>query len=176
MTTVTCYLGLGSNIETAASTRYDFLSFAVRQLAQHASISVLDVSHVYETAPVGYDTQENFYNAVMSISTSLSPQELLRVCLDVVEKRAGRQRTIANGPRTLDVDILLFGDKQVHDDNLVIPHPRMNERAFVMVPLSEIAPQLVGDLSQYSFVDSVKDVVRTELDFTSIIANFAEEA
>lgn len=175
MTTVTCYLGLGSNIETATSTRYDFLSFAVRQLAQHGSISVVDVSHVYETAPVGYDTQENFYNAVMSITTSLSPQELLRVCLDVVEKRAGRQRTIENGPRTLDVDILLYGDKEVHEENLVIPHPRMKERAFVMVPLAEIAPKLVGELSQYTFVDSLSDVIRTDLDFASIIANFSEK-
>lgn len=174
MKSVTCYLGLGSNIESASSSRYDFVYSAVRQLAQFEAIDVVSASHVYETLPVGYETQENFYNAVICISTTLNPRELLDVCLEVVEKRAGRIRAIENGPRTLDVDILLHGDSVVSDPDLVIPHPRMYERAFVLVPLAEIAPELVGDLDQYSLVDNIKDVKKLEFDFEKIIESYKE--
>ncbi len=174
MPTVTCYLGLGSNIETASSSRYDYLYSAVRQLAQFEAVTVVAASHVYETPPVGFDDQENFYNAVVKISTSLSPQELLTICLDIVEKRAGRIRTTENGPRTLDVDILLYGDESVDEEDLCVPHPRMRERAFVMVPLAEVAADLVGELSQYEFVDSIKKVKKIDMNFDDLIASYRE--
>lgn len=172
MTTVKCYLGLGGNIETASSTRFDFLFSAVRQFAQREDVEVVSGSHVYETAPVGYDSQENFYNAVIEIATELSPKELLRVCIDVVEKRAGRARTIQDGPRTLDVDILTYGDQSINEEGLEIPHPRMNERAFVIVPLSEIAPEYVGNLGKYTFIDSIDKVVKLEDNFDELIASY----
>ena len=175
MSDVTCYIGLGSNIESASSSRYDFLNSAVRQLAQFDAITIVKASHVYETAPVGYDTQESFYNAVVCLKTSLSAQELLRVCLEVVEKRAGRIRTTENGPRTLDVDILIYGDETIDEPGLKVPHPRMNERAFVLVPLSEIAPELVGDIKEYNLVDSTDGVQKLDFNFDKIIASYREQ-
>ena len=173
MTSVS-YLALGSNIETTTASRFDHLHSAVRQFAQFESVDIEQASHVYETKPVGYEDQENFYNAIVKISTTLSPQELLRVSIDVVEKRAGRIRTVANGPRTLDVDILTYDDLEIDESGLTIPHPRMKDRAFVMVPLAEIAPEIVGDLAQYSFVDSVNEVIKTEFTFDDIIESYRE--
>jgi 2-amino-4-hydroxy-6-hydroxymethyldihydropteridine diphosphokinase len=127
---------------------------------------------VYETSPVGFADQENFYNAAVRIVTTLSPRELLHVCIDVIERRAGRIRTVQDGPRTLDIDILLYGDEAISEDSLAIPHPRMNERAFVMVPLSEIAPEVVGDLGSYAFVDDVSAVKRLDLDFDRLLDSY----
>ena len=174
MTPVTCYLGLGSNIESASSSRFDFLYSAVRQLAQFESIDIVKASSVYETSPVGFDEQENFYNAVICIKTTLTPRELLRVCLEVVEKRAGRIRTTDNGPRTLDVDILIYDDSEVDEPDLKIPHPRMKERAFVMVPLREIDPELVGSLDDYEFVDDLDGIKKLDFDFEKIIESYRE--
>lgn len=174
MDTNTAYLAIGSNIETPSSSRYDFLSFAVRQLSQHEAIQVTKASSVYETRPVGFSDQENFFNAVIEISTTLQPRQLLDVCLNVVEKRAGRVRTIQDGPRTLDVDILLFGDENVNEESLTIPHPRMNQRAFVIIPLSEIAPDVAGDLANYEFVDSVEGVVQLEENFDHILKSYKD--
>jgi 2-amino-4-hydroxy-6-hydroxymethyldihydropteridine diphosphokinase len=128
MTDHISYLGIGSNIETQSSSRFDFLSFAVRQLSQHEQITVTKASHVYETQPVGFSDQENFYNAALEVSTTLEPTAFLRICLDVVEKRAGRTRTIKDGPRTLDVDVLTFDDITLEEESLTIPSPS-NARA-----------------------------------------------
>lgn len=168
------YIALGSNIETDSSTRYDFLVSAIRQLSQSDKILVTKASHVYETEPVGYENQEKFYNAVIELSTTFAPHELLLMCLDVVEKRAGRTRTLENGPRTLDADILMYDDLTINEDNFVLPHPRMTERAFVMVPLLEIAPELVGDITQYRFVDDVDGVVKTELNFEELLISYRD--
>jgi 2-amino-4-hydroxy-6-hydroxymethyldihydropteridine diphosphokinase len=96
---------------------------------------------VYETAPVGYLDQPAFLNQVIAVETSLDAPSLLSVLLDV-ERSLGRVRTIRNGPRTIDLDILLFGDNAVDLPNLTIPHPRMLDRRFVLEPLSAIAPTL----------------------------------
>lgn len=170
----TSYLSIGSNIETASSTRFNYLQACIRQLAQHEAITVKAASHAYETVPVGFENQDHFLNAAVEISTSLDAQELLRVCLDVVEKRSGRKRTIQDGPRTLDVDILTFGDLFISQENLTIPHPKMKERAFVMVPLLEIAPEFVGDISEYEFVDSIDGVERLDKNFDDIINSYKE--
>lgn len=174
MATVSSYLSIGSNIETASSSRFNYLQAGIRQLAQHEAITVESASHVYETAPVGYENQEHFLNAVVKISTTLDPNELLRVCLDVVEKRSGRKRNIQDGPRTLDVDILTYGDQILSSDTLIIPHPKMNERAFVIVPLAEIAPDLVKDFSSYDFVDSIDGVKKLEKNFNDIIDSYKD--
>jgi 2-amino-4-hydroxy-6-hydroxymethyldihydropteridine diphosphokinase len=101
-------------------------------------------SSLYSTAPVGFAAQPRFINSVVALETALAPRELLAGLL-AIELEFGRDRStgIANGPRTLDLDILLFGELQISDPDLEIPHPRLAERAFVLVPLNEIAPQLV---------------------------------
>tara|TARA_B100000700_G_scaffold5473_1_gene6027 strand:+ start:934 stop:1386 length:453 start_codon:yes stop_codon:yes gene_type:complete len=100
------------------------------------------VSGVYETAPIGGPTQDPYLNLVVEIHTSLEPYELLGVCQDL-EQEARRVRTVRWGPRTLDVDVLLYGELQLADADLTIPHPRMYERAFVLYPLAELATEML---------------------------------
>jgi 2-amino-4-hydroxy-6-hydroxymethyldihydropteridine diphosphokinase len=97
------------------------------------------VSSLYRSAPVGHVDQPDFINAVAAIATTLSPRALLEALLEI-EVRYGRVRDFPNAPRTLDLDIILYGDAELDEPGLAIPHPRMHERAFVLIPLSEIAP------------------------------------
>ena len=116
-----------------------------RQLLMTAIKNLSDVravSGVYETAPVGGPTQDPYLNLVVEIRTSLEPYELLGVCQDL-EQEARRVRAVRWGPRTLDVDVLLYGELHLTDPDLTIPHPRMYERAFVLYPLAELAPELL---------------------------------
>lgn len=132
------FIGLGSNIEP----RKKYLDDAIRLLNQHEEIEVVQQSSIYETAPVGYDNQDAFLNMVLEIDTTLSNVSLLEVCQGI-EQELGRERTIKNGPRTADLDILLYNNENRELEKLRIPHPRMHERAFVLVPLCEIAPEQV---------------------------------
>jgi 2-amino-4-hydroxy-6-hydroxymethyldihydropteridine diphosphokinase len=137
----TVYLGLGSN-----------LGDRERNLRQAASllgrrgIPVRRLSGLYETAPVGITDQPWFLNAVAEARTGLPPRLVLEACL-AVERDLGRDRTSPQfrpgGPRTLDLDLLFYGSERVHEDGLEVPHPRLHERRFVLVPLAEIAPDLV---------------------------------
>jgi len=129
------YLGIGSNL----GERLGYLQLAVDQLAATEGVTVVGVSPVYETAPVGGPEQPDYLNAVVAVDTALTPHELLRVAHDI-EAAAERVRTVRWGPRTLDVDVLLVGDERVDDPDLVVPHPRMAERAFVVVPLADLDP------------------------------------
>ncbi|MDW0118720.1 2-amino-4-hydroxy-6-hydroxymethyldihydropteridine diphosphokinase [Sporosarcina thermotolerans] len=133
------YLSIGSNI----GDRLQHLTEAVRLLHLHDEIEVTGISSVYETEPVGYTNQANFLNLVVRLETSLNPFELLGVCQGI-ENDLGRVREIRWGPRTVDLDILLYNNDNIESENLTVPHPRMDERAFVLVPLMEIAPNLVG--------------------------------
>ena len=99
-------------------------------------------SSLYTSAPVGYAAQPDFINAVAALETRLSPRALLEAMLGI-EHHHGRNRTFRNAPRTLDLDLLLYGEAHFHEENLTLPHPRMHERAFVLLPLLEIAPGLV---------------------------------
>jgi 2-amino-4-hydroxy-6-hydroxymethyldihydropteridine diphosphokinase len=132
------YLALGSNI----GDRLANLQHAVDGLAHAGSIRVAAVSRVYETAPVGGPAQDEYLNAVVAIETDLQPRDVLRVA-HRLENEAGRVRQERWGPRTLDVDVLLYDDVQMNDPDLVIPHPRMWERGFVLAPLRDVAPDLV---------------------------------
>jgi 2-amino-4-hydroxy-6-hydroxymethyldihydropteridine diphosphokinase len=129
------YIALGSNLrDPAAQVKAGFEALAMLPDSRLAAVSSL-----YLTAPVGHLDQPDFVNAVALIETALAPRALLDELL-AIERHFGRVRDIPNGPRTLDLDILLYGD-DVHDDEaLTLPHPRMHERAFVLVPLAEIAP------------------------------------
>jgi len=131
------YLALGANM----GDRVGNLREAVRLLVENGACRVLSASSFYETKPVGVEDQPEFVNAVVRIETTLSPHDLLNLCLSI-EKTMGRKRTMMWGPRVIDIDILLYSSVYTCDDDLVIPHPRMMERAFVLVPLAEITPDL----------------------------------
>jgi 2-amino-4-hydroxy-6-hydroxymethyldihydropteridine diphosphokinase len=135
------YLGLGSNL----GDRLAHLQHAIDALAATPGIEVVAVSSVYETAPVGGPEQDDYLNAVAAIDTDLEPPGLLATAMRV-EQLEDRVRTVRWGPRTLDVDVLLFGDERIDTPDLVVPHPRMHERAFVLRPLRDVAPELVATL------------------------------
>lgn len=133
---VTAYIGIGSNIGDREANCLK----AVELLAQAGR--VVAISSLYYTEPVGYQEQEDFINAVAAVETDRSPEELLALCRSI-EDALGRTRTIRWGPRTIDLDILLYGDRVVNEPDLIIPHPSMGLRRFVLAPLAEIAPGAV---------------------------------
>jgi 2-amino-4-hydroxy-6-hydroxymethyldihydropteridine diphosphokinase len=127
------YLGIGSNL----GDRLAYLQLAVDHLAVSPGVVVVAVSPVYETDPVGGPVQDDFLNAVVEVETTLSPGDLLAVCAEA-EALARRVRVERWGPRTLDVDVLLYDDVVSDDPELTIPHPRIHERAFVLAPLHDL--------------------------------------
>jgi len=131
----TAFIGLGSNLEEPSSQ----LQRAFADLDALPGTRLVARSSLYRSAPVGYLDQPDFVNAVAQLETSLSPQVLLQSLLDI-EHRHGRERTFRNAPRTLDLDVLLYDDLQMHEHGLTIPHPQMHLRAFVLQPLLELAP------------------------------------
>ncbi len=150
------YLGLGTNL----GDRQANIQAALQKLADLPTIQLMRVSSLYETAPVGVTNQPDFLNLVVAARTSLAPQALLDSLLHI-ENQMGRTRTQRWGPRVIDLDLLLYGDAQVALPGLTVPHPRLRERAFVVVPLAEIAPNLalpgdgkgVADLAQHFLED-----------------------
>lgn len=132
------WIALGSNI----APREAYLQQAIQMLKEHSGIELKQISTVYETDPVGYEDQDQFLNLVAEVGTSLEPLELLHICQSI-EKELGRKRIIRWGPRTVDLDILLYSTENMNVEELILPHPRMHERAFVLVPLVEIAPELL---------------------------------
>lgn len=129
------YLGLGSNI----GNRESYLRAATKMLKANNYIDVKKISGVYESNPLGYTNQRAFLNTVVEIETSFSAVDLFKVC-QLIEEFLKRKRDIKCGPRTIDLDILLYGNKEINTPNLTIPHPEMTKRNFVLVPLLEIAP------------------------------------
>ncbi len=132
---VIAYIALGSNL----GDRKAQLDLAIELLREAEGIQVTAVSTFKDTAPVGYIDQPDFLNAVVELQTILSPYELLNLC-NSIEQTLKRKRLVHWGPRTIDLDLLLYGDLVLTTDKLIIPHPRMLERKFVMQPLFEIAP------------------------------------
>lgn len=135
---VSAYVALGANLGDAASA----LREAVKALVQTAGISEVRCSRLYRSAPVDASGPD-FVNAVVELQTTLTAPDLL-VALQAIETHAGRLRPYRHAPRTLDLDLLLYGSGRVASPRLTVPHPRMWQRAFVLVPLAEIAPQLVS--------------------------------
>jgi 2-amino-4-hydroxy-6-hydroxymethyldihydropteridine diphosphokinase len=134
------YLGLGSNLGDRAAN----LQFAIEGLAKRAG-KVVAISPVYETDPVGGPAQPDYLNAVVAVETALSPRGLLGVA-KALEAEAGREPPEPGkrwGPRPLDIDVLMVGDERVDEPDLVVPHPRIHQRAFVLAPLADVAPELV---------------------------------
>jgi 2-amino-4-hydroxy-6-hydroxymethyldihydropteridine diphosphokinase len=130
------YVGLGSNLAEPQLQ----VEHALSELAALPRTHLLARSSLYRSTPVGYAAQPDFINAVAALDTALEARELLRQ-LQAIERRHARSRSFANAPRTLDLDLLLFGDERIAEPALAVPHPRMHERAFVLEPLVEIAPQ-----------------------------------
>lgn len=134
---VTAYLGLGSNL----GDRRANINKALESLARGGHTRLARVSSLYETDPVGFEDQPDFLNIAVRIETELTPAELW-AAIKEVERSAGRKETFKWGPRVIDIDILLYGDEKLSEENLEIPHPAMHERAFVLTPLAEIAPSV----------------------------------
>jgi 2-amino-4-hydroxy-6-hydroxymethyldihydropteridine diphosphokinase len=144
------YLGLGSNI----GDRIGYLKEALAKLARTEGIVLVRLSPVYQTEPVGYEAQEDFYNMVVRTDTTLSPSDLLSA-VKAIEEDMGRVEAAHKGPRTIDIDILLFGDELVDEYKLSIPHARMLDREFVLRPLFDLDP----DLDIIPFHTSVRDAL-----------------
>ena len=130
-------IGIGSNI----GDRKGYIDSAIEALNNIPTVSVLRVSSIYETEPWGYVNQDNFYNAVIEVETTLTPNTLLGVCLGI-EAGIGRVREFKNGPRVLDLDLLIFEGKESTSAELTLPHPRMFERDFVLIPLKDLYPDM----------------------------------
>ena len=139
----TAYVALGSNL----GPRRQNLRRAVRLLEEHQGVRVVRVSSMLETEPVGGPPQGPYLNAAAELRTELAPRPLLEVLLSI-EDELGRQRTVRWGPRTLDLDLLLYENRTIEEPGLRVPHPRMHERRFVLQPLCEIAPEAVHPVLQ----------------------------
>ena len=132
------YLSLGGNLGDPAAS----MGAALAMLDADPATKVVAVSSLYRTPPWGKTDQPDFLNAAAELSTTLPARALLELCLDA-ERRLKRVRAERWGPRLIDIDILMFGDSEIHEPGLELPHPRMLERAFVLAPLAEVAPTLV---------------------------------
>ena len=131
------YVGLGANIDEPRRQ----LQTALEELSRLPQTRMAASSGLYRTAPAGYADQPEFFNAVAQLDTALEPVDLLEKLLDL-EEQHGRKRSFANAPRTLDLDLLLYGDVRISTPRLTLPHPRMHQRAFVLRPLVEISPDV----------------------------------
>ena len=132
------YIALGTNLEPRAA----HLDKALELFHSVSGVEVKRVSSIYESKPVGYLDQPDFLNLVFEAETELLPLDLLDSC-QTIEQELGRVRTIRFGPRTLDVDIVLYGVESIDEERLTVPHPRMQERSFVLLPLQELNPEYV---------------------------------
>ena len=149
------YIALGSNLNNPKKQVKDGILY----ISKLNEVTLLNKSFLYETSPVGIIEQPNFINAVIKIKSNLSPQELLNKLLNI-ENIAGRIRVDKNGPRTLDLDILLFDDLILNENNLIIPHPRMHERLFVLIPLQDIDNNIL--LPNHGLIKNIIKKLTTE--------------
>ena len=142
------FIALGSNLQDPQVQ----VERALQTIATTAKIKLIKASSLYKTAPVGYDNQPDFINAVAEIETDLSPLELLHKLLEI-ENQHGRERPFPNAPRVLDLDILLYENIEINTSELTLPHPRMHNRGFVMLPLAEIAPKI--NIGNHGYADDL---------------------
>jgi 2-amino-4-hydroxy-6-hydroxymethyldihydropteridine diphosphokinase len=131
------FVGIGSNLQEPRRQ----VERAFEELAQMPQTRLVKTSSLYRSAPLGYASQPAFVNAAAELETALQPMRLLEA-LQAIETRHGRERSFANAPRTLDLDLLLYGEQELNEPSLTVPHPRLHERAFVLRPLVELEPGL----------------------------------
>lgn len=148
---MTYVLAIGTNI----GNRKENIDNAVEAINLVPKTSVIACSSIYETEPVGYAEQDDFYNAVVLVESGLDPHEMLGACLGI-EAGFGRIRQIKNGPRVLDIDLIFAEDKVINSENLVCPHPRYSERRFVLEPLLELFPN--GEFFGNNFLKSAEEI------------------
>ncbi len=151
-----CYLGLGSNL----GDRFDNLCMAVKKLDNSSGIRVACVSGVYETDPIGDPDQPKYLNAAVGVETDVEPKALLKTCL-AIEREMGRIRKERWGSRLIDIDVLLCGDHVLSTKELIVPHPLLHEREFVLKPLSDIAPEFVHPILDETVAEMLDHVERT---------------
>ncbi len=149
---ITCYLALGSNV----GDREEYIEQAITILRETPGIKVISRSSNYETAPEGGKTKSNFINAAVKINTNMLPDKLLEITQGI-EDTLGRERGVEWGPRTIDVDILLYGQEVLTEDALTVPHPLMHERMFVLEPLKEIAPYVTHPILDRTISELYED-------------------
>ena len=137
------YVALGSNLAGDLDCPASQVIRAFQSIEKIAKTKLVKQSSLYQSAPIGYANQADFINAVAEVNTQLAPEALLDALLHI-EKNAGRERPFANAPRVLDLDLLLYDDIAITTKKLTLPHPRMFERAFVLIPLAEISPNLTS--------------------------------
>lgn len=147
------YVSIGSNL----GDRMGYIKKALHLLKEQEKIQLKRISAYYETEPVGYLEQGKFINAVFCLETTHTPHLLLQI-LQGIESSLERERTIRWGPRTVDLDILFYNNAVLQDSELTIPHPRLTERAFVLVPLAEIAPTLLHPLTGKTILQHLEEL------------------
>lgn len=151
----TAYIALGSNLGNKESN----LKQAIAYIQASDDIKVTKIANTYETKPVGYLDQDNFLNTAIEVKTLLSPRELINFLLNI-EKLLKREHIIKWGPRTIDLDVILYDDLVTSEEEIIIPHPRMHERLFVLDPLSNIAPYVVHPLLHKRIIELRDDLTK----------------
>ncbi|MCH8290455.1 2-amino-4-hydroxy-6-hydroxymethyldihydropteridine diphosphokinase [Candidatus Poribacteria bacterium] len=154
----TAYISFGSNV----GDRLVHINQALQYLSEADGILVTKVSSLYETEPVGYEEQDWFLNGVVAVETGLSPRQLLKV-LQQIEKRIGRQQRKRWGPREMDLDLLIFDQRCINTPDLIVPHPEMHQRRFVLIPFAEIAPDTIHPILRQN-IRTLLDDLPTEKD------------
>lgn len=142
------FIALGSNLQNPQAQ----VERALQTIANTQNIKLVKASSLYKTAPIGYNNQPDFINAVAEIETNLSPLDLLHTLLEI-ETQHGRERPFPNAPRVLDLDVLLYEGISINTPELTLPHPRMHTRGFVMLPLAEIAPKI--SIGSHGYADDL---------------------
>ena len=159
---VNVYIGIGSNLGNEEDNIKKSIGLIGRKL------KVLKISSLYETEPVGYEKQNWFLNCIIEASTTLTPQGLLGF-LQSIEKVFGRIATIKNGPRIIDLDILFYGNRVINQKNLIVPHPRLHQRLFVLKPLNEISPDFIHPILKKSIKELYSEIDKSKIVRLSII-------
>ena len=155
------YLGLGANLPSRHGTPRETLEAAIAVIAL-AGVTIVGVSPWFESAPVPRDADQPWYvNGVVEVATALSPEELLAL-LQKIERDFGRVRSVPNAPRSLDLDIVAYGDRVVTEGAPLLPHPRMHARAFVLLPLQDLAPDWLHPQSGRPIADLIADLGRLD--------------
>ncbi len=152
------YIGLGSNLGRKKAN----IRRAIKLLSKKKDIKILKISSLYETEPMGYVKQDWFVNACLKAETNLSPRQLLNTLKDIEKKLKRKKRFIRWGPRTIDMDILLYDNLRLKTKDLVIPHPEMHKRAFILIPLIELEPNLIHPTKRKSILELLANLKRNK--------------